>query len=199
MKTDLTLILAFVPLVLLTAAAIVYFIIIRRRGRDETLPEALPRPKMTGGYTTAAGNAAPPRDRLLTDNVDNPDEYDDLISRLQYLFENEKIFLDADIRISDVADRLSTTKNHLSKAIGIKTGKNFCQLLHSYRVREAMRLYTANQKLSINQLCKMVGFNSMTTFNTAFGRNTGYTPAEWCKNFKKNSIREPKYGIRKKD
>ena len=196
MKTELILILALALLFLLTAAATA-FLIIRRRSGDTVMPEALPRPKMTGGYSVSGAVSA--RDRFLTDNVDNPDEYDDLISRLEYLFENEKIFLDADIRISDVADRLSTTKNHLSKAIGIKTGKNFCQLLHSYRVREAMRLYTANQKLRISQLCKQVGFNSMTTFNTAFGRNTGYTPAEWCKNFRKNSVREPKYGIMKKD
>ena len=197
MKTEFILILALALLLLLTIAATV-FLIIRRRGGDTVMTESLPRPKMTGGYSGSAGGMST-RDRFLTDNVDNPDEYDDLISRLEYLFENEKIFLDADIRISDVADRLSTTKNHLSKAIGIKTGKNFCQLLHSYRVREAMRLYTANQKLSISQLCKQVGFNSMTTFNTAFGRKTRSPPAEWCKNFRKNSVRQAKYGIRKKD
>ncbi|MBQ3941286.1 MAG: AraC family transcriptional regulator, partial [Bacteroidales bacterium] len=55
--------------------------------------------------------------------------------------------------------------------------KNFCQLVHYYRVREAMRIYAQHPDLTITQLSRRVGFNSMTTFNTAFGRNTGYTPA----------------------
>ena len=53
--------------------------------------------------------------------------------------------------------------------------------------RAALRLYAQNPELTITQLCRRVGFNSMTTFNTAFGRNTGYTPAEWCKEYRKRN------------
>ena len=127
--------------------------------------------------------------RLLSDDGADSDEYDDLKDRLVNLLESEKIFLDPNIRISEVAARLLTNKTSLSRAIRLKTGRNFCQLVHYYRVREAMRLYTENPSLTISQLCKMVGFNSMTTFNTAFGRNTGFTPAEWCKNYRKQTVR----------
>lgn len=185
MEGYVLLILSLVPPVC-AIGALLFYVIYRNRKRHDENSTGLSGATGPGGYSARPALGIRPKDRFLTDGAEAQDEYDDLIERLEYLFESEKIFLEPDIRISDVADKLSTTKNHLSKAIGIKTGKNFCQLLHAYRVREAMRLYTANQKLTISQLCKMVGFNSMTTFNTAFGRNTGYTPAEWCKNFRKN-------------
>ena len=89
--------------------------------------------------------------------------------------------------MSDLAERLYTNKSYLAQTIKIKLNKNFCQLVHYYRVREAMRLYAHDPDLTITQLCRRVGFNSMTTFNTAFGRNTGYTPAEWCKQYRKKN------------
>ena len=148
----------------------------------------LPSPQLLTGYGTAARTP-----QVLRDEPDS-DEDEDLKERLYYLFENEKLYLRPDIRISEVAERLLTNKTHLSKVIRVKTGKNFCQLVHHYRIREAMRLYSGNQKLSIIQLGQLVGFNSLTTFTTAFGRNTGFTPAEWCKNFRKSAIKEGRNG-----
>lgn len=143
----------------------------------------------TDGYGGAGVGRRPlPRaEHLLSDSVGTGDEFDDIIARLELYFESKKPFRNPEIRISDVADELSVSKSTLSKAIRLKTGKNFCQIVHHYRVKEAMRLYAANPKLTISQLYKMVGFNSKTTFNTAFGRNTGCTPAEWCKNFRKGN------------
>ncbi|MBO4571589.1 MAG: AraC family transcriptional regulator [Bacteroidales bacterium] len=151
-------------------------------------PSEEPR-TITDGYSlpNRGGEAIMRRERILSDASLDGDEYDNLIARLELLFESEKLYLEPEVRITSVAEQLRTSKTNLSKAIKMKTGKNFCQLVHYYRVREAMRLYAANQKLSITQLYKAVGFNSKTTFNTAFGRNTGSSPAEWCKNFRKTS------------
>lgn len=115
------------------------------------------------------------------------DQWDELIGRLRTLLDVEKIYLDPNIRISDVASKLASNKTTLSKAIKAKTNKNFCQLVHSYRVKEAMSLFAQDRGLTIADLCSKVGFNSMTTFNTAFGRNTGFTPAEWCREYLKNN------------
>lgn len=144
---------------------------------------------VTDGYGIPAGGRRPlpQRDRLLSDSAGSNDEFDDIIARLELYFESKKPFKNPEIRISDVADYIGVSKSTLSKAIRLKTGKNFCQIVHYYRVKEAMRLYAANQKLTISQLYRLVGFNSKTTFNTAFGRNTGCTPAEWCKNFRKGN------------
>lgn len=130
-------------------------------------------------------------DRLLEEDVPNLKDKDliDLKDRLCDLLEREKLYRNPDIRVGDIAARLCTNKSYLAQAIRLKTNKNFCQLVHSFRVKEAMRLYEENPDLTIRQMSSMVGFNSMTTFNSAFSRITGFTPAEWCREFKKKSAK----------
>ena len=168
-----------------TAIIVLAVLLLRKRSKK---PAQVSPPSLLTGY-----GAAPGSPQVLRDEPSR-DEDEDLKERLFYLFENEKLYLRPDIRISEVAERLLTNKTHLSKVIRVKTGKNFCQLVHYYRIREAMRLFSGNQKLSIVQLGQLVGFNSLTTFTTAFGRNTGYTPAEWCKNFRKSAMKEGRNG-----
>ena len=133
--------------------------------------------------------AIPNADRILADDGPSLKDSDmeELKDRLCNVLEREKLYLNPDIRVGDLAERLYTNKNYLAQTIKIKLNKNFCQLVHYYRVREAMRIYAQNPDLTITQLCRRVGFNSMTTFNTAFGRNTGFTPAEWCKEYRKRN------------
>ena len=187
-----------VVLVLLMLLAAILAVIIFLLYKIKTLKESAvssETPSVTDGYGLHSRRA---ESHILSDSPPEGDEYDDLISRLELLFESQKLFLQPEVRITSVADMLHTSKTNLSKAIKMKTGKNFCQMVHHYRIREAMRLYAANQKLSLNQLYKAVGFNSKTTFNTAFGRNTGCTPAEWCKNYRKNNEISASNNVKKK-
>ena len=133
--------------------------------------------------------AIPHADRILEDAGPSLKDsvMEELKDRLCNVLEREKLYLNPDIRVGDLAERLYTNKSYLAQTIKIKLNKNFCQLVHYYRVREAMRIYAQNPELTITQLCRRVGFNSMTTFNTAFGRNTGFTPAEWCKEYRKRN------------
>ena len=175
-------------LLLAASLAVILYLLYKIKSLKEPREEGRTT-SLTDGYSLHSGRPdnLTRRERVLSDSPSEGDEYDNLISRMELLFEGEKLYLQPDVRINAVADMLHSSKTSLSKAIKMKTGKNFCQLVHSYRIREAMRLYAANQKLSISQLYKAVGFNSKTTFNTAFGRNTGCTPAEWCKNYKKST------------
>ena len=184
MQIDIMEYLLFLAAILAVIVYLIYKIKSLKEPRGEEKTTSL-----TDGYAlqSRGPDGIPKRERVLSDSPAEGDEYDYLISRMELLFEGEKLYLQPEVRITTVADMLHSSKTSLSKAIKMKTGKNFCQLVHSYRIREAMRLYATNQKLSISQLYKAVGFNSKTTFNTAFGRNTGCTPAEWCKNYKKST------------
>ena len=150
-----------------------------------------PAPETAGGAKEYPHQerAIPHADRILADDGPSLKDSDmeELKDRLCNVLEREKLYLNPDIRVGDLAERLYTNKSYLAQTIKIKLNKNFCQLVHYYRVREAMRIYAQNPDLTITQLCRRVGFNSMTTFNTAFGRNTGFTPAEWCKEYRKRN------------
>ena len=172
----------YVPLV---GALVFLFFYLRRRKaasdaeKDEAAAKDYPR----------QARPIPNADRILEDAGPSLKDSDmeELKDRLCNVLEREKLYLNTDIRVGDLAERLYTNKSYLAQTIKIKLNKNFCQLVHYYRVREAMRIYAQNPELTITQLCRRVGFNSMTTFNTAFGRNTGYTPAEWCKEYRKRN------------
>ena len=175
------LLLAYLPLL----AGLVFLIILLRRRHLTHQAD----PVKTVKEYPVQDRAIPHAERILEDPGLSPkdSDMDEMKERLCNVLEREKLYLNPDIRVGDLAERLYTNKNYLAQTIKLKMGKNFCQLVHYYRVREAMRLYAQNPELTITQLCRRVGFNSMTTFNTAFGRNTGYTPAEWCKEFRKRN------------
>ncbi len=110
--------------------------------------------------------------------------YDIVKQRLIAYFENEKPYLSPDISIGEVAVRIFTNKSYLSKTINIKMDKNFREFVNYYRIREAMRLYFADESLSTTELCSLCGFRNNASFTNAFKINTGCTPAEWCRSIK---------------
>lgn len=113
------------------------------------------------------------------------EDMNDVAKRFIDYFEKDKPYLNPDIRIMDVAEHLFTNKTYLSRAINIKFGKNFSQLVHWFRIRDAVSIYIESGNMSMQELHLKVGFRSMSTFNTAFSRYTGKTPADWCKSIKK--------------
>lgn len=112
------------------------------------------------------------------------DEYG-IIRRLVNYFEACKPYLDKNLKIEDVSRHLCTNKTYLSRALNRKMYKNFNQFVNKYRIVEACRIFIENRELSVNQLCDLSGFKNISSFCAAFNLNTGYTPAEWCKEVKR--------------
>ena len=177
---NLWLLIGYLPVI-----GLLVFLYFHFRRKKVTVPQAAAPGKEYPRQERPIPNA----DRILEDAGPSLKDSDmeELKDRLCNVLEREKLYLNPEIRVGDLAERLYTNKSYLAQTIKLKLNKNFCQLVHYYRVREAMRIYAQNPELTITQLCRRVGFNSMTTFNTAFGRNTGYTPAEWCKEFRKRN------------
>lgn len=108
-------------------------------------------------------------------------DYYKIIQRLILYFEREKPFLDADLKLADVAQKLYTNKSYLSRALNHKMSKNFNQFVNYYRVKEACRIYLEDPSLKLGELCDRCGFKNLSSFSNAFNLNMHYTPAEWCK------------------
>lgn len=112
------------------------------------------------------------------------DEYG-IIRRLVNYFESDRPYLDKNLKIDDVSHHLCTNKTYLSRALNRKMYKNFNQFVNKYRVEHACTVFIKDSGLSINRLCDMSGFKNISSFCSAFNLNTGYTPAEWCKEVKR--------------
>ncbi len=93
--------------------------------------------------------------------------------------ENEKPYLDNDIKLLDIAKSLGLPTYHLSQVINTQLNRNFYDLINSYRIEKAkLRLGNPEeQDLTILAIAYEVGFNSKSAFNTAFKKNTNITPS----------------------
>jgi AraC-like DNA-binding protein len=97
--------------------------------------------------------------------------------------ESRKYYSDNLASLSELAKKIGESPHHVSQVINEKLNKNFFELLAFYRVEEAKKLLTGDKKnrLTIEEISEMVGYNSKTAFNNAFKKNTGKTPSEFRK------------------
>lgn len=104
-----------------------------------------------------------------------------IISSLIELFERDKIYRNTDVKIINIAIMLGTNKTYLSRALNTRVGKNFCQFVNFYRVREICQLYIEDTTRDIKDLSERCGFSSPSNFSIVFKYSTGFTPGDWCK------------------
>lgn len=100
-------------------------------------------------------------------------------NRLVYLMEEEKIFLDEGISLNSVAEKLSIKPYRLSRLLGSVFRTGFWELINKYRIEEAARIIKEDPAANILSICYRTGFNSKSSFNTAFKKFTGITPSEY--------------------
>lgn len=94
-----------------------------------------------------------------------------------------KPYLDGDLKLDNLADRLSIPSHHLSQIINERLEKNFYEFVNGYRVQEAKRIFSDPQKkkYKILRVALESGFNNKTSFNTVFKKEVGMTPSEFRK------------------
>ena len=76
--------------------------------------------------------------------------------------------------------RLIHEKSHyVSQVINQDLGTNFYELVNRIRIDRAQRMLIEAPEKSVLEISLSVGYNSKSTFNTAFRRRTGVTPTEY--------------------
>ncbi|MEY4902335.1 MAG: hypothetical protein RLZZ292_150 [Bacteroidota bacterium] len=104
--------------------------------------------------------------------------------KITLLFKKEKIYLNPELSLSDLAQRLKTNTSILSQVINNGFGKNFNDFVNEFRVNAVkLKIQDAeHQHLSLLGIAFESGFNSKATFNRAFKKLTGSTPNDFAKN-----------------
>lgn len=112
------------------------------------------------------------------------------LANLLELMETEKLYLDGEIKLSDVAESLGISNNNLSQIINDKLGKNFYDFINQYRVETAKTLLVAPKKqhLTLLAIAFDSGFNSKSSFNSVFKKQSGLTPSEFKKSIAEKSL-----------
>jgi AraC-like DNA-binding protein len=113
----------------------------------------------------------------------NEKEYNSALLKLQQYMIEEKPFLNPSLTIQDIAAFIEIPVRDLSLLINHKLDLHFYDFVNTYRIENAMNILkdTTKNKVTILEILYEVGFNSKSSFNTAFKKHTGYTPTDYRK------------------
>jgi AraC-like DNA-binding protein len=95
-------------------------------------------------------------------------------------FEKEKPYLNPELSMSLLSEKLNIPKHHLTEVLNGNLGRNFFRFVNEYRVHEVQKsLSNPKNPYSIEAIGFESGFNSKSTFFSVFKRITGLTPKEY--------------------
>ena len=106
---------------------------------------------------------------------------DRYLLQLKDFMETEKPYLDPDLTIIDLSERLKIPRHHLTQVINERMDKNFYLFVNEYRIREAREIMT-DPEFSGHTILRIAyesGFNSKSVFNSIFKKITSHTPTEY--------------------
>lgn len=108
-------------------------------------------------------------------------EEEEILAKVQNLFENDKIYQDAELTLPKVASYINISSHKLSCVINGNMKMTFNEFINHYRVNEIKKLLLLPQyqDMKISNFAFDYGFNSISTFNTAFKKVTGRTPSQY--------------------
>ena len=91
-----------------------------------------------------------------------------------------KAYLNPELCLDDVCRAIGSNRTYVSSEINAMYG-NFNSFINEYRVKESIRLLSGEEKMDMDEVWELSGFNSKTTFYSAFKDYTGMTPSIYRK------------------
>ncbi|MDY8136445.1 helix-turn-helix domain-containing protein [Aquimarina sp. 2201CG5-10] len=104
-----------------------------------------------------------------------------LFDKIKSLVKDEKLYLDFDIKLNMIAEKLGESIHHISQAINQNAEMSFPDFINSFRIEEAKQKLLESKPDTIFAISLDVGFNSKAAFYTAFKKVTSQTPTEFKK------------------
>lgn len=101
-----------------------------------------------------------------------------LSARLTRLFAEEKLYLNPQLQLNDVARALGTNRTYMSRHFNNEQGVTFYDYVNEFRLNHATGLLQ-NTDDTLPDIAEQSGFNSLSTFRRQFARKFGCTPAEY--------------------
>lgn len=103
--------------------------------------------------------------------------------KLTQIMQEEKLYKNADLTLTELAQKTNVHPNTLSQVINSVEQKNFYDYINDQRVEEFKKIIRLpeNQKFTFLSVAFECGFNSKTAFNRNFKKATGLSPSEYLK------------------
>lgn len=101
---------------------------------------------------------------------DNVEYTEDIAQILAYI---QKHY--AHVTLGEVAKKFGFSENYLSKYIQKYTGTKFNQIVHNFKLQNAI-IYLIHSNLSLAEIAEIVGYNDINYFGKVFRREFGVSP-----------------------
>lgn len=99
-----------------------------------------------------------------------------LARSIEELFAVKQVFLNPNLKLSDVARAVGSNRTYVSNYFNRQQGSTFYDYVNGWRVEYSLRLLLDTDH-SIKAVARMSGFNSDTSFIRTFSKIKGCTPA----------------------
>ncbi|WP_304235599.1 helix-turn-helix transcriptional regulator [Jiulongibacter sediminis] len=114
----------------------------------------------------------------LNENQQLPENAHIYLNKLETLVTDEKIYLDPNLTIPKMAEKIQIQPYLLSQMINNYYHQSFPDYINSFRIEEAKTLLEDNS-LKISSIAADCGFNTLSSFNLAFKKHASKTPSQY--------------------
>lgn len=99
--------------------------------------------------------------------------------------EQEKYYLNEDLKLKDLATSLGISTHHLSQLLNEYLSLKFADFVNAYRVKavQKMLIDPAYNHFTILSMAFDAGFKNKASFNSAFKKHCGQTPTQYKKQY----------------
>ncbi|GAA4886973.1 hypothetical protein GCM10023311_08260 [Flaviramulus aquimarinus] len=115
--------------------------------------------------------------------TDDETKHGNQIKLIKNYMDEEEPFLNPSLTVKSLSEQINIPHRELSVLINQELGQHFFDFVNGYRIQKAMAILKDNSKIkfTILEILYEVGFNSKSSFNTAFKKHTGQTPTAYRK------------------
>lgn len=93
---------------------------------------------------------------------------------------DDEAYLDTELTLPLLAERIDCSVNHLSQVINAGFGMSFFDYVNRFRIHHATRILDRlDDRAAVLRIAYSVGFNSNSAFYSAFRKHIGMTPAQY--------------------
>lgn len=105
------------------------------------------------------------------------------IEQLKSYMKTKEPFLEPSLTVKSLSEQINIAHRDLSVLINQELGQHFFDFVNNYRIEKAKSLLKdpSKKKHTVLEILYEVGFNSKSSFNTAFKKHTGKTPTAFRK------------------
>lgn len=120
------------------------------------------------------------------------EEVDELKTKLTELLENQKLYRDESLNLTELAEKMGISNKRLSELLNQYLNISFYNLINDYRIEEVKERIKSEEaeKYTLISIAFDSGFQSKASFNRIFKQKTGLSPSEYRKEYDNSKVLE---------